>query len=380
MSQLPPAPRLYRALCERDTSFEGVFVFGVRTTGVFCRPGCGARTPRAENCRFFAGAEEALRAGFRACLRCRPLERAGAPDALVERLLAWVEERAAASAGGEAERGAGERVRDAELVALGIEPSTARRRFRARCGMTFQAYQRARRMGLALERLRERGELAEALELAGYESFSGFHAAFRAHFGAASSRAGELRTLTARQLETPLGPMLALADEQALVLLEFHDRRALAGELARLRARASIVPGDNALLAGLARELEQYFAGARTRFTTPLALEGTPFQREVWRALGAIPCGQTRSYAQLAAALGKPGAVRAVGRANGRNRLAIVVPCHRVIGADGALVGYGGQLWRKQRLLELERAAAAPESRPQGRGKAIAAGARGASR
>jgi AraC family transcriptional regulator of adaptative response/methylated-DNA-[protein]-cysteine methyltransferase len=151
--------------------------------------------------------------------------------------------------------------------------------------------------------------------------------------------------------------MLVGASSEALVLLEFVDRRALPTQVRRIRKgmNAVFVPGANALVEATQRELSQYFAGERKTFSVPVAMPGTGFQRDVWDALCEIPYGETRSYGELARALGRPTAVRAVGRANGLNALAIVVPCHRVVGADGKLVGYGGGLWRKQRLLDVER-------------------------
>jgi AraC family transcriptional regulator of adaptative response/methylated-DNA-[protein]-cysteine methyltransferase len=155
--------------------------------------------------------------------------------------------------------------------------------------------------------------------------------------------------------------MLALADDRGLHLLDFVDRRGLERALAVLQKRlnARVLPGEHPVLAQIARELAEYFAGTRMQFATKVVLTGSAFQATVWQALQAIPAGATNSYGELAASIGKPAAVRAVGRANGDNRLSIIVPCHRVIGADGALTGYGGGLWRKQKLLDHEREAAA---------------------
>jgi AraC family transcriptional regulator of adaptative response/methylated-DNA-[protein]-cysteine methyltransferase len=152
--------------------------------------------------------------------------------------------------------------------------------------------------------------------------------------------------------------MLALADDRGLALLEFVDRRGLERELESLQRRVKrrVLPGEHPYLAQIEQELEAYFDGRLMRFETPIVLSGSTFQRSVWNALRAIPAGATRSYAEIAAEVGKPSAVRAVGRANGDNSLCIIVPCHRVIGADGTLTGYGGGLWRKQWLLEHERA------------------------
>lgn len=162
--------------------------------------------------------------------------------------------------------------------------------------------------------------------------------------------------LFTQRIDTPLGAMLALADDQGLRLLEFTDRRGLEREIAEWsrELRCAVAPGENAALRETRRQLARYFAGESLEFDLPLAPAGSAFQMRVWRELQKIPPGETRSYAQLARAVGAPGAARAVGRANGSNRLAIVIPCHRVINAGGAPGGYAGGVWRKKRLLDHE--------------------------
>jgi AraC family transcriptional regulator of adaptative response/methylated-DNA-[protein]-cysteine methyltransferase len=176
-------------------------------------------------------------------------------------------------------------------------------------------------------------------------------------FGLPTGRAGGLSCLVAQEVATPLRPMLAVASARGICLLEFLDRRSLAAELRRLRARLRlpIVPGSSDHLDRLRAELDAYFAGTLERFEVPLDPGGTPFQRRVWARLRQIPCGDTVSYSRIASEVNARGAVRAVGRANGLNPIAIVVPCHRVVGTDGALRGYGGGLWRKRWLLDHER-------------------------
>ncbi len=348
MSDLPSPRLLYRALVRRDPAFEGVFFAAVKTTAIFCRPTCPARKPKARNVEYFARAADALRAGYRPCARCRPMARAaGTPD-LVRRLLE------------EVDRAPTRTVTEAALRALGIDPSTARRQFRRTFGMTFHAYQRARRMGSAHHDLRNGETVMQAQLDHGYESASGFWDAFKRTLGAPPTRAGAVRCLYAERIDTPLGPMLALADDAGLHLLEFVDRRALESELAGLRRDlgCAITPGHHAFLAVLAAELKAYFDGAGRGFTVPPVIRGSAFEMQVWERLRTIPPGETRSYAEIAQACGRPQAVRAVGRANGRNRLCLIVPCHRVIRSDGALCGYGGGVWRKQWLLNHERAAA----------------------
>lgn len=339
--------RYYQALLTRDAEYEGVFYVGVRTTGVFCRPTCPARKPRLENCEFFATAKAALHAGYRPCLRCRPLSHPNEVPAVVRTLVEAVER--------EPER----RWRDADFRALGVDVSTARRAFKRRFGMTFVEYARARRMGLALQVIREGGSVITAQQSVGYESGSGFRDAFNRIIGSAPS-AAEGPVMAAAWLDTPLGPMLAIADDEALVLLEFVERRGLETELRRLRAKAAIVPGSNDVLASIERELAAYFAGQLHAFATPIRPLGSEFRRTVWAELLRIPPGETRTYAEVARAIGRPTAFRAVAQANGANQLAVVVPCHRVVNADRSLGGYGGGVPRKEWLLAHERRSFGP--------------------
>jgi AraC family transcriptional regulator of adaptative response/methylated-DNA-[protein]-cysteine methyltransferase len=334
----------YRAVSQRDPEYDGVFYVGVRTTGVFCRPTWSARPPRRANCEFFADAQQALLAAYRPCLRCRPLAPPDQTSDLVRRLVDAVE------------RQPDKRWRDADLKALLLHASTARRQFRRRFGMTFVQCARARRLGGAFKVIRAGERFIVAQLEAGYESGSGFRDAFARIMGAPpASRAA--RALFAAWLDTPLGPMTAIADDQALYLLEYVDRRGLERQIERLRARAraGIVPGRTPPIAQLEAELGAYFSGSALRFATPLAPFGSAIQRAVRDELRAIPPAGTRSYAEIAGAVGRPAAARAAARANGANPLAIVIPCHRVLAADGTLGGYGGGLPRKRWLLAHER-------------------------
>ena len=348
--KLPEPEEMWRAVVERDGGYDGVFVTAVKTTGIFCRPICPARKPLQENVEFFGAAREALLAGYRPCLRCRPLEQGGAPPEWLRALLADVEKEPS------------RRWRDGDLRARDLDPTRVRRWFQREHGMTFHAYLRARRLGLALGRLRHGEELTRVAYDSGFESLSGFRDAFQRVFGDAPGRTKDAPTVLVTRLPTPLGPMIAGATDDGVCLLEFAERRMLETQLKRLARRigASFVPGSNEMLVRLEGELSAYFEGRLREFGVPLVLAGTDFQRQVWQALLTIPFGETRSYAEQATAIGRPRAVRAVARANGDNRIAVIIPCHRVVGSDGKLTGYGGGLWRKRALLDLERGSNSP--------------------
>jgi len=344
-TRMPDSDLMYDAVVRRDADYDGVFFTAVRTTGIFCRPACPARKPLRENVEFFPTTRDALFAGYRPCLRCRPLEPAGSTPDWLRPLLELVDARS------------DRRWTDRELRDRGFEPSRVRRWFKAEHGMTFHAYQRGLRMSHAIGSLRDGAPITRAAFETGYESLSGFYDAFRRIIGDAPGRARNGRVLHITRLLTPLGPMIAASGPDGVALLEFSDRRMLERQLRRIarRMQCAWVPGRTDLLDLLDTRLQEYFAGNRRSFDLPLDLVGSDFQRLVWNGLLTIPWGETRSYAEQAAAIGRPDAVRAVARANGENALAILVPCHRVIGADGSLTGYGGGLWRKQRLLDLER-------------------------
>lgn len=207
--------KFYQALIAKKTEYEGLFFVGVKTTGVFCRPTCPARKPKFENCEFFETAQEALLASFRPCKRCRPLSHPNHVSKLVQTLVEAVEENPE------------KRWKERDFQELSVDSSTARRQFQKRFGMTFIAYARARRMGIAMKQIRAGDAVIEAQLSTGYESGSGFRDAFSRIMGAAPSKAGHSNILKAAWIDTPLGPMIAIADEKDLYLLEFVDRRGL---------------------------------------------------------------------------------------------------------------------------------------------------------
>jgi AraC family transcriptional regulator of adaptative response/methylated-DNA-[protein]-cysteine methyltransferase len=345
VAKMPPQPEMYKAFRDRDTSYDGLFVTAVRTTGIFCKPSCPAKKPQRKNVEFYASVRAALLAGYRPCKRCRPTEPGGHAPPWLRDLLTAVEADPT------------KRWSDAALRDLSIDPSRVRRWFRRNHGMTFHAYQRARRLALAFGQIRDGADVTGTAYDHGYESLSGFRQAFARVFGDTPHRTRSAPLMAVTRLPTPVGPMVAAATEDGVCLLEFADRRALETQIVRLRARLQCVVAldSNGHLDTLAAELERYFAGELRDFTVPLVTPGTAFQRAAWSSLQTIPYGETRTYQQQARAIGNPPAVRAVGRANGDNRVAIVIPCHRVVRQNGELSGYGGGLWRKQFLLDHER-------------------------
>lgn len=339
---LPDDDTLYKALIDRDASYEGRAYVAVTSTGVFCRLSCPARKPRRENCRFHDTVGACLEAGYRPCLRCRPIP---SSDPIVTDLLARLDADPA------------RRWREADLALLGYDASTVRRAFRRSIGITFLDLARQRRLAEGFGTLAAGERVIDAQIDAGFDSPSAFREAFARILGIAPGALRKDARLQASWIDTPLGAMVAVADARALYLLEFLDRKALSSALRALLADAhgDIGLGTPAPAQQARRELDAYFTGRSARFSVLLAPGGTAFEARVWTALRTIPAGQTRSYGDLARTIGQPTATRAVARANGKNRIALLIPCHRVIGADGALTGYGGGLWRKERLIAIER-------------------------
>lgn len=343
---------MVRAYQAHDASYDGIFFTAVKTTGVFCRPSCRPpRLPLPENVEFFANPRQAVDAGYRPCKLCTPDQAAGKPPDWIQRLIAH------------ADAHPDSRLTAAELRTLSISPERTRRWFVENRGMTFTAWLRGRRLSKAHAEIKQGAPLDDVVFGHGFESHSGFREAFTRAFGTPPGRALATDCMVVSLLESPMGRLIAAANTDGITELLFLDRHPLEATLKELRERHSIavMPGTNAHLDQLTSEVQEYFEGRRQKFTVPLAPMGTPFQQTVWRELKAIPYGQTISYQALAERIGQPTAMRAVARANGDNPLTIVVPCHRVIGKDGTLTGYGGGLWRKRLLLHLETKGRLPE-------------------
>lgn len=348
---LPPRNEMVRAYQSHDTAYDGIFFTAVRTTGVFCRPSCRPpRLPKPENVEFFASLREVTEAGYRPCKLCTPQEIEGRPPEWVTRLIQTVENDPTL------------RLKAHDLRAMGISPERTRRWFVENRGMTFAAWLRGLRLAKAHAEIQEGTPLDDVVLGHGFESHSGFREAFTRAFGTPPGRAASEECHRVTLFESPIGQLLGAASSTGITDLHFVDRRRLDQTLRSLRDRhqSTVLPGTNSHLEQLGNELDEYFEGGRREFTVPLSTGGTPFQRRVWEELRKIPFGTTISYQELAERIQQPKAMRAVARANGDNPLTIIIPCHRVIGKDGTLTGYGGGLWRKRLLLGLEQTGKLP--------------------
>ncbi|MGR4050951.1 bifunctional transcriptional activator/DNA repair enzyme AdaA [Kosakonia cowanii] len=332
----------YQALLDRAPEYTGVFFVGVKTTGVFCISVCRARKPKRENVEFYSDMKSALDAGFRPCKVCRPTENASSAPGFIEQAVALVRNNLKS------------RISDTQLRERNISPERVRRWFLKHHGMTFQAFQRMMRVNVALQELKGGRSATEVAFDSGYESLSGFGYTYKKLTGAAPSEGRQ--TIMIHRFTTPIGPMFVCATARGVCLLEFVDRRMLETEFSDLQRllNARILAGENEHTRQAEKEISEYFAGRRRHFDMALVLPGSAFQRLVWQGLQDVLYGQTSHYQCLAERINKPLAVRAVAAANGANRVAIVIPCHRIIGKNGTMTGYGGGIARKKWLIEHE--------------------------
>lgn len=338
--------KYYKALVERDPGFIGIFFVGVKTTGVFCISTCRARKPKPENVEFFTELKEALKFGYRPCKICQPTTTSSQIPEDISGAMEFLKKQP------------DQKISDYHLLKSGIRPEKVRRWFKQHYGITFQSYQRMIRINNAYNELRQGiNNVTSSAFDSGYESLSGFGYSFKKIMGNTPSGSKAITVVLVNRFTTPLGPMYACSTPEGICLLEFTDRRMLETEFEDLqkRLKAKIIIGENEHLNQLKRELQEYFDGKRQIFEVKLATPGSDFQQAAWKALQKIPYGHTVSYQQQSMALNVPNAVRAIASANGQNRISILIPCHRVIGKDGNLTGYGGGLDRKKWLLEHER-------------------------
>jgi len=334
----------YNVIGTKDSFYEGLFVTAVKSTGIFCRPSCRAKKPKPENVIFYNTATEAIKNGFRPCKICKSMEKEGETPEYIKRIIKELLENPYL------------KIKDYNLRQKGIEPSQIRRWFKKNHNMTFHSYQRMLRINQAYSQIKRGDSVTDTAFDIGYNSMSGFNDGIRNIFGDSPRNIKNKNVINIARFSTKLGPMYASATDKGLCLLEFTDRRMLETEFKDLRKRlnAVILPGKNKYLDQAQKEINSYFEGKRKMFSIKLHTPGTEFQQVVWKKLLDIPYGKTLSYLEQAKKLNNPKAVRAVANANGQNRIAIIIPCHRVIGSDGSLTGYGGGLSRKKWLLDFE--------------------------
>lgn len=330
----------WRAVLARDRAADGRFVTGVLTTGIYCRPSCAARHPKRENVRFYPSGSEAAAAGLRACLRCRPDE--VSRDAVaVEAALKLIEAAEEPPS------------LDALAAAAGYSPFHFHRLFKRATGLTPAAYARGKRARSMTMTLETNGRVTDAIYDAGYSGPGRFYADAKDRLGMTPTRwrdGGRGETIRWATAHTSLGRMLVAATERGICRLSFDEGEE---DLRRRFPNATLEAEGAAMADLLARTVAAVEAPERPH-DLPLDVRGTVFQEAVWRELTRIPPGETRTYAQIAAAVGRPAAVRAAGSANGANRVAVLIPCHRVIRGDGSMGGYAYGLERKAKLLARE--------------------------
>lgn len=330
----------WAAFMRRDRSWDGRIIGAVTTTGIYCKPSCPARRPRREHVVFYVSTEEARAAGFRACMRCKPDE-VGRDREAVAAAAKLIEQSA-------------EALSLADLAAaVGYAPHHFQRIFKRDLGISPAEYARGLRNRRTEEALKANDRVTDVVYDAGYQSPSGFYSDAKERLGMTPSAwrdGGRGETIRWTTFDSPLGQMLIAATSRGICRLTFDDSEE---SLRRIFPNATITKDDGAL--------KRLVEGALKAIETPLAapelpidVAGTAFQEAVWRELRKIPPGETRSYSQIAAAIGQPTAVRAVGTANGDNHVAVLIPCHRVIRSDGSLGGYAGGLDRKRKLLAAE--------------------------
>jgi AraC family transcriptional regulator, regulatory protein of adaptative response / methylated-DNA-[protein]-cysteine methyltransferase len=344
----------WEAVQNRDRSQDGRFYFGVVTTGVYCRPSCAARQPLRKNVRFFATPAEAEREGLRACLRCRPLE-LDAPSQKMSQLCDYIRRNCES----------GEPLTlEALARQAGLSPSHLQRTFRAVVGVTPRQFVESCRFAALKRELRTEASVTDAIYEAGFGSSSRVYERADTRLGMTPREygaGGKDLAISCVSVESPVGRLMVGATDRGLCFVQFGESHAeLLARLQQEYPAASIETVEEPFPAPLAQwmdALRRHLAGEQPDLQLPLAVRASAFQQKVWSYLQSIPYGEVRSYSQVAAALGQPAATRAVARACASNRTALVIPCHRVIRADGDLGGYRWGMERKRALLEGERAA-----------------------
>ena len=348
------AMQCWEAVHNRDRNFDGLFFFGVVTTGVYCRPSCPARRPLIENVRFYPTSSAAERDGLRPCLRCHPLAAGDAALSRIHELCRYIETHA-------------DKALSLEQLAerAGLSRFHLQRTFKAAVGLSPKKYLEACRLQSLKTALKESKDVAGAVYDAGFGSASRVYERSDAQLGMTPNRyrqGGRGMSITHVTVESPLGPMMIGATDRGICFVQFGANEAALVEQLReeypdAELEAMGKPASREFQEWM-EALSKYLAGEQPALNLPLDVRATAFQMRVWNYLQSIPYGEVRSYSEVAAAVGEPSAARAVARACASNRVALVIPCHRVIRGSGALGGYRWGLGRQRELLKRERGVA----------------------
>jgi AraC family transcriptional regulator, regulatory protein of adaptative response / methylated-DNA-[protein]-cysteine methyltransferase len=337
----------WQAVLERDSRANGKFVYGVRSTGIYCRPTCPSRRPQREQVVFFAQPAIAEEAGFRACLRCQPRGNEGdAQVELVQRTCRYIEQHL------------DETLRLEDLSAeLGLSPAYAQRLFKRVMGISPRQYAEAQRLELIKSQLKEGSPVTRALYEVGYSSSSRLYERAPEQLGmtpTAYKRGGAGMTIAYTIVDSPLGRLLVAATERGICRVGLHDSDEVLADTLRHEYPAAEIRQDETRLRGWVQALVSHLQGEQPHLDLPVDIRATAFQWRVWEELRNIPYGETRSYSEIASAIGQPQARRAVAQACKQNPVPLIIPCHRVVRGDGSQGGYRWGAERKKRLLEQE--------------------------
>ena len=347
------------AVLARDASRDGEFFFGVTSTGVYCRPSCAAKRPRRENVAFFLRLEDAEKAGFRACLRCKPRSASRNPQAdAIKRICRYIEQHLDEPI-----------TLDRLSSAFGMSPFHLQRTFKKVVGITPRAYADSCRMKLLKQNLQTGKSVTTALYDAGYSSSSRLYERTASQLGMTPDkyrRGAVAATIRYTFADSPLGRMLVAATDKGVCAIQFADTDDELGEGLKREFPFAVRKRDDESMEAWTKTLLSQMDGHAVNSALPLDIQATAFQRRVWTHLQSMPFGTTQSYGEVAKAIGQPSAARAVARACATNPVAVAIPCHRVVREDGGMGGYRWGVQRKETLLQLEQQNAQTERSPQG--------------
>lgn len=332
----------YKIIETKDKKFDTQFLFAVKTTKIFCRPSCRAKKPKKENTLFYKTSKQAIQNGFRPCKICKPMEDINSTPDFIKKLIKEVETNPQ------------KKIKDYDLKLQGLEPNTIRRWFKKNHNITFQAYQRMYRINHAFNQINEL-TTSKIVKNTGFKSISGFNQSWKNLFNSSPKSNENKDIINIKRIDTKLGPIFICATQKGICLLEFTDRKMLETEFKDLKNRLNsiILPGENKHIINAEKQINQYFEKKRTQFNIELDMQGTKFEKNVWENLIKIKYGENLTYKNLSKQLNQP--FQKIKNAIGKNKISIIIPCHRMLGENKNLTNYGGGIERKKYLLNLEK-------------------------